>query len=312
MTNSEENRLSMYFTVRDSQAPYTAITNPLPNYATNSGILVNCITQIQTISVQQRTSKKGVVDIKNQNKTNLIVLTADNARKLSTYALFTNNMILTQEVKITTTKLRQASDTAVKDYAQIVYDRAQANISALATYGITAATQTAFLNAINAYNALLGKPGASRNESSKVTHQLKTLFKTADAALANMDAAVEIVRLSQPEFYNSYKNARRVIELGTGSLAIKGLITDAMSGEPIKGASLSFSLEGNEGLAKAAKAATQKIIKKTAEKGGFNIKSIPSGVYTVTIKKVGYADHVATVAVADGELTELNVQLAKN
>ena len=32
MTGQEESRLSMYFTFKDYQAPYTAITNPLPNY----------------------------------------------------------------------------------------------------------------------------------------------------------------------------------------------------------------------------------------------------------------------------------------
>lgn len=312
MTNQQESRLSMYLTFRDFQASYTAITNPLPNYITNSTTFVNTIPQIQAIAEQQKISKKGVTDNKNNLKETLIVMTADYARKLGVYAKFTNNATLAQEVKFSESKLRQIADTAVKDYAQIVYDRAQTNVAALATYGITAATQTTLLNAINAYNASIGKPGVSRNESGQNTKQLEALFKTADAALANMDAAVEIVRLTQVAFYNSYKNARKVIETGIGSLAVKGLVTDAMSGEPLKGVTLSFSLEGNNGLAKAAKAATESVVKKTAEKGGFNIKTLPSGMYSVTIKKVGYVDQVVTVAVADGDLTELNVQLSKN
>jgi hypothetical protein len=32
----------------------------------------------------------------------------------------------------------------------------------------------------------------------------------------------------------------------------------------------------------------------------------------VTVKKAGYADQVVTVAVADGELMNLNIQLSKN
>lgn len=312
MTNQQESRLSMYLTFRDFQASYTAITNPLPNYTTNSTTFVNTIPQIQAIAEQQKISKKGVTDNKNNLKETLIVMTADYARKLGVYAKFTNNATLAQEVKFSESKLRQIADTAVKDYAQIVYDRAQTNVAALATYGITAATQTTLLNDINAYNASIGKPGVSRNESGQNTKQLEALFKTADAALANMDAAVEIVRLTQVAFYNSYKNARKVIETGIGSLAVKGLVTDAVSGEPLKGVTLSFSLEGNNGLAKAAKAATESVVKKTAEKGGFNIKTLPSGMYSVTIKKVGYVDQVITVAVADGDLTELNVQLSKN
>lgn len=312
MTNQQESRLSMYLSFRDYQAGFTAITTPLPNYTTNSTTFVNTIPQIQAVAEQQKISKKGVTDNKNNLKESLIVTTADYARKLGVYAKFTNNATLAQEVKFTEGKLRQVADTAVKDYAQIVYDRAQPIVTALATYGITAATQTALLAAITAYNVSIGKPSASRTESSQTTKQLKTLFKTAETALANMDAAVEIVRISQPAFYTGYKNARKVVETGIGSLAVKGLVTDAKTGEPVKGATLTFVLDSNNGTTKTAKTTTESVVKKTAEKGGFNIKSLPFGMYTVTIKKVGYADQMATVAVADGELTDLNIQLSKN
>lgn len=54
------------------------------------------------------------------------------------------------------------------------------------------------------------------------------------------------------------------------------------------------------------------ITNRTAEKGGFNIKSLPEGVYKVTIKKNGYKEQVVTVAVTDGEMGDLNVELIKN
>jgi hypothetical protein len=309
MTNQQESRLSMYLSFRDYQVGFTAITTPLPNYTTNSTTFANTIPQIQAVAEQQKISKKGVTDSKNILKESLIVTTADYARKLGVYAKFTNNATLAQEVKFTEGKLRQVADTAVKDYAQIVYDRAQPIVASIATYGITAATQTALLAAITAYNASIGKPSVSRTESTQTTKQLESLFKTAETALANMDAAVEIVRVSQPAFYAGYKNARKIVETGIGSLAVKGLVTDAKTGEPVKGATLSFALDGNNVTAKSAKTATENVVKKSAEKGGFNIKSLPTGMYTVTIKKVGYADQIATIAVADGELTELNIQL---
>ena len=63
-------------------------------------------------------------------------MTADYARKLGTYAKFTNNTTLAQEVKFTESKLRQVADTAVKDFGQLVYNRAQLIVASLATYGI--------------------------------------------------------------------------------------------------------------------------------------------------------------------------------
>ncbi len=311
MTSKQENRLSMYLTFRDFQAPYTAITNVLPNYTTNSTTFVNTITQIQGVAEQQKMSKKGVTAVKNQFREALIVMSGDYARKLDVYAKFTNNITLAEDVKFSESKLRKLADTAVKDYAQILYDRAQPIVASLATYGITAATQTTLLKAITDYNASLGKPGAVRVEGGKTTQQLDALFVTADNALANMDLAVEIVKLTQADFYNSYKKARKVIGTGIGSLAVKGVVTDAVSGEPVKGATLSFVLEGGA-MAKGAKMAVESVVKKSADKGGFNIKSLPSGMYSVIVKKVGYADQMATVAVADGDLTELIIQLSKN
>lgn len=314
MTNLQESRFSMYLSFRDWQVNYLTITNGLPNYTANSTILLNTIPQIQTISEQQKISKTGVTDNKNQLKETLVVLTADYARKLSVYAKFTNNLVLAQEVNFSESKVRKSADTAVKDYAQIVYDRAQPIVASLATYGITAATQTALLNAINAYNASIGKPAAGKAETTQLTKQLVTLFDTAENALANMDASVEIVRLSQPNFYNGYKNARKVVVTGVGSLSINGLVTDATTGEPLKGVTVSFALDGGMTMAKASRASsstTTAITKKTAEKGGLKIKSLPAGTYQVTLKKVGYADQIVTVNVNDGEMSDLNVGLSK-
>ena len=310
MTRSQESRLSMYLSFKEYQASYTAITNALPNYSANSTIFLNTIPQIQAVSVQQKMSKTGIADGKNTLKNNLIVTAADYSRKLGAYATFTNNATLAQEVKFSESKLRQSSDTAVKDYAQIVYDRAQPIVAALATYGITAATQTALASAIAAYNASIGKPGAGRSEGAQTTKQLAALFKTADAALANMDVAVEIVRLTQVNFYNGYKSARKVIGTGTSTLSVKGMVADAQTGAPVKGVTVTFALDGGMSRAKGA-ASTPDVVKKSADKGGFNVKSLPAGTYLVSLKKAGYADLVTSVSVNDGEMSIVDAKLEK-
>lgn len=54
------------------------------------------------------------------------------------------------------------------------------------------------------------------------------------------------------------------------------------------------------------------LVKKTADKGGYNIKTLPTGKYNVTCRKAGYAEQSAEIAVSDGELSVLNMQLSKN
>jgi len=49
----------------------------------------------------------------------------------------------------------------------------------------------------------------------------------------------------------------------------------------------------------------------SAKTGGFNIKSLPAGVYIVTIKKPRYADQVNKFTITDGEISEINIQLTR-
>lgn len=192
-----------------------------------------------------------------------------------------------------------------------LYDRVQTNLTALNTYGLSAATQTALLNAINAFVAAIPSTRIGKADKKSSTAQLATAFKNTDAALANIDAVVEIVRTSQANFYAEYKSVRKIIETGKGSLSMKGKVSDALNGEGLKGATLTFSTQAPEGMLRAA-SATVAVVKKTAKKGGFNVKSLPDGMYTVSITKVGYAPQEATVAVEAGELTVLDVQLSKS
>jgi len=145
------------------------------------------------------------------------------------------------------------------------------------------------------------------------TEQIAKAFTATDKALDNIDALVEIVRISQPEFYSGYKSARKIIDTAVGSLQVKGFVTDASTGEGLKGATVSFELNNNSnGLLKAKASSSESVKKKTADKGGFNIKTLTEGTYSATVSKNGYADVVTTIAVTNGELAMLNVELVKN
>ncbi len=317
MTNDQQSRLSMYLAVRDFLTPNATITANLPNFSTNFTVVQNTIPLIQNAAEQQKIDKSGITDNKKLLKGNLVTIAADNSRKLTTYAKFTNNLPLLSEVSFTESDFRNSSDTDLKDKAQIVYDFAQTNVASLATYGITAATQTVFLAAINAYNTALAAPRVGTVVTTQATGQLVTYFKTADTALDNMDAAIDIIKLTQVVFYAGYHNARKIIDTGAGSLALKGSATDLQSEEPVQNATFTFA-PANNALLKSASTngngngnGAEKIVKKTAEKGNFNIKSMPEGTYTVTITKPGYKDQVVTVNVVNGELAKLDVLLEK-
>jgi hypothetical protein len=310
MTSEQESRFSMQLVARDFLTANATITATLPNYAGFFTAVTTGITQIQSIREQQEFDKTGIALNKTQLKTNLIALAIDVSRKVVAYATIVNNTVLLKEVKYTESELKKSADTILKDRCQVIYDRANANLAALATYGVTAVILTNLLNTLNSYNTSIPKPRLGIADKKLATEQLAILLKSVDDNFAKIDALVEIVRVTQANFYSEYKNARKVVETGVGSLSVKGKITDSVSGVGLKGATITFAVDASAKTAMAVSYLAIKV-KKSAEMGGFNIKSLSEGSYNVTISKPGYNDAVVTVYVTNGELSVVDVQLEK-
>jgi len=135
--------------------------------------------------------------------------------------------------------------------------------------------------------------------SSNATKLLATLLKTLATSWDKIDTLVEMVRMSEPNFYNEYQKVRKVIEKGTGSLPLKIKTTNAQTGEPEANVTLTL-VDGQE-----------KIVKKTAEGGGSYYKSLADGSYTVTASKPGFNNITKTVSVVNGELTVVEILMEK-
>lgn len=309
MKTKQENRFSMYLAVADFCEKNTVITATLPNFSINLSQLKTTNEQIHVIVKTQAADISGTTVGKNNAKVNLIVLTADTSRKLVAYATLSKNQKLAKEIKYTESDLRHLPDTILAVVPKLIYERAQDHLSALAVYMVTPETQAALLQAIDDYKLVLTAPRVEKVSQVQATKQLEALFAAGDEALAAMDVVVEIVRLTEPDFYAGYKLVRKVIESGSGKLAVKGLVTETLSGEPVPGVTISFWPDGD--VLKTATTGEASLVKKSAAKGGFNVSSLSAGTYRVTLQKPGYAEQTLTVFVNDGELTTVDVKLAK-
>jgi hypothetical protein len=313
MNNKQESHLSMQMvTAKFCDESETSLSS-LPPYSSNLQILINTNQQIQEIAGYLGTGTGGITSNKKQFRLNLNASASDTARKLSSFAKLTDNYTLLGEVSFSESDFKNFTDIEARDTGQIVYNKAQEHITEVLVYGITEETQTVLQNNINSFSNVMVAPRMGITNKSQATKQMASLFKTAANALEKMDAAVEIVKLTEPVFYTGYKSARKVIDRGTGKLAVKGLVTEASNDEPIKGVTVTFTLDGNTNLLNTTTNEGQpELSKKTAAKGGFNIKSLTAGIYKASFKKMGYAEEVITVNVNDGELTMVEVKLSKN
>jgi len=309
MTNDQESHLNMQLTTAQFCDESETAVSSLPAYSTNLQILFTTNQKIQEISGFQGTGTNGITSNKKQLRLNLNTSASDTSRKLTSFAKLTDNYTLLGEINYSESDFKNFSDIEARDRAQVTYNKAQEHLPELSVYGITEETQTILQNNINSFNNVMVAPRMGITNKSQATKQLADLFKTATAALEKIDAAVEIVKLTEPIFYSGYKSARKVISKGTGKLAVRGTVTDALSGEPVAGVTISFWPDGD--VLKTAAAGEASLVKKTAAKGGFNVSSLSAGTYRVTLQKPGYAEQTLTVFVNDGELTEVDAQLAK-
>jgi hypothetical protein len=309
MKTKQENRFSMYLAVVDFCEKNTSVTTTLPNFSINLSKLKTTCEQIHVIVEVQAADLSGTTSGKNDSRENLVVLGADTSRKLVAYATLVKNQKLLKEIKYTESDLRHLPDTTLADVVKLIYDRAQTHLASLASYQITAETQAALLQAIDDYKLALPAPRVEKVSQVQATKQLAALFATGDEALAAMDVVVEIVRLTEPDFYAGYKSVRKIIESGSGKLSVKGLVTEVLTGDAVPGVMVSFWPDGD--MLKTVATGDASLVKKTAAKGGFNVSSLPAGTYRVTLQKPGYAEQTLTVYVNDGELTMVDVQLAK-
>lgn len=309
MNTRQKSKFKMFVAVNTFLNSKATLVNPLPNYSDSFTAFSTGIEQIKVFSEEQVFDKSGLSKSKINLKGRLVMLAADTSRKLQVYARFTNNQLLLSEIAYTESSLKKARNNELVNYSKGVYNRAQTNITELETYGINAESQTLLSEAINSFVEAIPKPRIARAAAKKYTREMAITFKNTDKALSDIDAAIEIIKLKEPEFYNEYKTVRKIILQGTGSLSLKGQINDSVTKEPVTNVDIVFTLNENGSLRTSSNG---EIMKKSARKGGFWIKSLEKGIYKVKISKNGYTDQETTIAVTNGEMARLNVELVKN
>lgn len=302
MNFKQENRLKMYLALRIFLRLNPDITSKLPNFDEFFTALDNAIIMIQTNSEQQHYDISGVTENKNLLRNAVIGITVDASHKMQAHAKYTSNPTLQNETKFTESSLKGFSDIEIVDVSRGLYSKINSNLTSLTAYGLTDISQKDFLKAIDDFNESIPKRRQSQVNKKENTLLINKGVAIADKAIENIDIVVEIVCLTQPTFYADYKATRKVIDMAGSSLSVKGKVTDAATGNPIKDATLIFCLSGNNDVVMG---------KKTAEKGGYMIKSLDEGEYTVTISKVGYQSQTVEFIVNSSELCELNVALQK-
>jgi len=301
MINLQERKLQMYLTLRALLRAYPEVLAKLPNGVEYLAALDVVILTIQhNIELKQ----KGTKTISNQQKEQKAQLKSrilEDGQKLKAYANYQNNADLVAFCSTTDSKLGKLNDTEFVVHAKSLYGYIGEALRPLARYQLTPETQASLLDLITGFElinpALSNAQGSYKNLSGNLVEN----YKEADAIVAKLDIEMELVKSSDTQVYNLYRTKRKV-DYSIDSNDLVGHIYDAETGAGLPNATLTFTL--NDSTAAP-------IVKTSADKGGFQIKTIAPGIYTVVITKIGYQTQTLPITIMGDDQFSLDVRLVK-
>lgn len=294
-----------------------SLLTSLPTYSSISTQFTADFSQLQTVCEQLQINKENVKLVKQNLRKDMADKAFDIMLKVKAYAKITANDLLWSECSFTKSDLYYRKEIDARNKAMIIYNKANANVSVLTSYGVTSTLLTNLKSAIDAYTVAIPTTGYNRADKKDLMLKRDKYITACINYLLKIDALIELLRSSQPTFYLQYKESRRINRMG-GSLSLRGRVRDAQTGEFVSGVSISVQAQDQNLVSMRAaqitadKSAYATLVKKrTANKGGFNVKSLPAGVYTISISKYGYESLQQTITVNPGETTNIKLDLTK-
>lgn len=280
MKNENSNRVNMInatITLCDANTTATAgITGFAGVLATVKGkiVLINSLNQLG-----DGTTTGVTLDTKLLRKT-MTEHALKCANATLAYANSINNNTLKALVNFTESKLNGMKKEDVDDACQGIHDAANANSAGAFNFGIGAADITDLQTSIDVYRIGTQNPRQAIITKSHAIKQADTMIREtiSNLLVGQMDKMVNTLKLTNRGFWDGYKQAREIIDLGTTTAKVRGTVKD-INDVPLVDAGFAILKQGTtESVAKT----------KTDVKGRFNLSHLPSGDFDFIWDLTGY------------------------
>ena len=215
MTDRQENKFTMYEAVSDLLDANTAKTASMPAFVTAFNSFKDAMAAISEKNIQKNTATTGRTATKNQKQTELIEAAVPVAGALYALGTATEDPRLQALGNVKKGYLSNLRDTELTDAVTNIKNLADGYSADLADYGITAAIISALDTKLTAYSSALGTKESSVSTRVAAGKVLEDLFDDADSILKDqLDRMMEMFAPSDQQFYQEYKSAREIKDLG--------------------------------------------------------------------------------------------------
>jgi hypothetical protein len=255
------------------------------------------VNTIHIVAQQEDLIISGLALDKTQIKKNVVIMAADIAALIYSFAVEVNDPLLMNEVNYSVSKLRTTKDDQLPIRLKNIHDRGVAHLPALQEYGINATLLATFSEMIEAYKEKVPNPRRGISTKKGIKANLVVLFKETDTILKlQLDKRVVALKTQYPDFVANYKSNRILIDAAKTTTQFKGTVTRVTDGMAIANATVKLDDTAFETV--------------TDSNGAFVIKEIPFGSYTTTATSEGHASIDALpVLIKRGQINKIKFSL---
>lgn len=215
MNSNESNKYSMYTGTVKLLGNNGAKTAAIPEFADSYAKLASLVLQIRDKDKEMMGKTPGRVAAKEEMADAMVTATVIVAAGLTALARKKGNTQLKEAIHIHEGRLRNARPSEQINRAKLTYDLAKANEQDLPGFAITATMLEDLKSRINAFEESLKEVSTGVAERVGARSRLSEFFVQADEVLKEeLDPMMQIFRMSDPEFFNEYRSARVIKDLG--------------------------------------------------------------------------------------------------
>lgn len=218
MQNNLENRISMYYKVREFFTNHlTTLSATASGLAAPVGTFNTQLTALEAFIMTTEVNNTGYAVQKLVARTQMRDLALNISGALYAHALLTANNTLSGKAYTTKSTLDRKRDSDILLWCEILKSLANAAAAPLIPLGITAAMQTDFANSILAYRDILQEPADKRSESKAALESAFAQTYIIGDTLKIIDGIMLAISSSHSMLYLQYQ-ADRLIDDNAGGI----------------------------------------------------------------------------------------------
>ncbi|MFA4924577.1 MAG: hypothetical protein WC557_10335 [Ignavibacteriaceae bacterium] len=215
MTQHEENKFNMYNATDAILKSNVSIIAEVPALGEVHTDLQSLIEQIETKNSELMKATEGKTSVKSKSINELISSIVPIASAVKAYSVRNKLLELKAKSDFTESDFKHLTHVELPVKVKSIRDGAQDVLASLAGYGITQAKLDVVDARLAAMKTAAGNKDVGFTDRSATREALTQLFDKTDGLLKDeADAIVEVVKESQPDFYNRYFSARVIKDLG--------------------------------------------------------------------------------------------------